>query len=259
MKKLGYIIAGICVLFTCFIIYRIVRANPDTEIPRQQNGEAVNNIPFDMSLYLKKIPGKDADYQFLTAVYLGSCDLSNAAIFREQLNAMDSLTGDERFNRRTLSEVLTTGLAMRDKDRWSVYAPDSLLLLLQRIEPFQYYAAMDARNRVFYHAIYSYWMNFIAGKLTAFSEEKPSRKYDFKFQYLLSRCKEQSFTTSVKVSSWEKFIENLINSNWGHLLNATWNQASGWLKTGMTVFLFIFAYGVFQIFQQTLRHLKPGK
>ena len=248
MRKIVWILLPLVILIVGLIMYKVVSADTTNNIPTHLlHEEEPAMAAFDVAGCLVKTGSADTPYQFQSVLYLDSAHFTRALYIRNDLLRLDSLTHDESFNRKTLSAVLTNELTSRTREQYKVYQPDSLLRLLQWAEQFQYYAAMDPHSRIFYKSVYSYWLNFIADKLITASVEQPSLKYDFKFKYLMTRCREQQYTMGVKVTSLEKFLENIIYSKWGHLLSATWNQTTWLMKFGFLIIAGIFLFGLYSI------------
>ena len=254
MRKITWIITSAVLVVLILLLYNIVSADTTNSIPVQP---ALDEAPaarhFDIKKCVVKTNSADTPYLFHPAMYLDSANISRLQFIMADLQSLDTLTNDPNFNRRTLSGVLTSYLSVRTQ--LESYQPDSLLRLLQWAEQFQYAALIDPKSRIFYNSVYGFWFTFIADKLTSFSNQQPSLKYDFKFKYLVTRCKEQNYTMGIKVTSWEKFVENILYSNWGHLINATWNQTTWFMKIAFLLAGGIFLMGLYNLFKLILNRL----
>jgi hypothetical protein len=118
---------------------------------------------------------------------------------------------------------------------------------MQWAEKFQYYAEVDNQNKILFKVVYDYWLNFISDKLTNYSKENSDIKCEFKFKFLVAKCSERKYNIGVKVTSTEKVIDNLVRSKWGHLFDASWNQATLLQKIILLLFVIIFFYGFYCI------------
>ncbi len=148
-------------------------------------------------------------------------------------------------SQQILATTLTDSLQKRLANVYNKYQPDSLIYLMQWAERFQYYAEIDNKNKILFKVVYDYWMNFISDKLTGFSKETPSLKYAFKFKFLVAKCSERKYNIGLKVTATEKVIDNLVRSKWGHLFDASWNQASLLQKILLSLLVITFLYGIY--------------
>jgi len=235
MKNNCIIVTGVCIITAAIFLANIASADTGDDVPLQQLPAATPY--FNMAACVKKAPA-GSTFVFDYSKYLDSADIKSVSSIKNQLAAMDSITTDKNFNRRTLSIAITRELLHRMTNNNATYQPDSLLAIIQWAEQFEYFAAFDPANHLFYRSIFGFWLDYVAEKLSGFSEHQPALRHNFKFRYLVTRCKEKNYTISIKVTSSEKFIDNLLYSNWGHLVHATWNESTWALKLG---FLAVFA------------------
>ena len=238
MRKISIWIIIILLLPLIFIVWKIVKADTNDNIPQQRkySNKSVNICDWGM---IRDIAQDSLLENFPYDKYLDSSNYWSIQPIKENLSCLDTLfESNISLNRETLSNAFTRKLAPRFNSYLSTYQPDSLLLLIQWAEKFKYYAEIDPDNDLFYESIYGYWMDTISNKLTRYTIEKPSRKYDFKFKYIRTRCVEQRFSPATKITSSEKAFNNFIYSKWGHLINASWNQTSVMQKI-IFVFLII--------------------
>lgn len=253
MKKISTWIIFLLTIILAFIVSLIVRTNTSDDIPQQR--EYDNNSSFNLAKYFSLHPvvqGGLIDH-FPYAAYLDSANFRSIKTISNDLQILDSVNAfDKRENQKTISRLLTTELGLRSTAYFNTYCPDSLLVLIQWAEKFQTYAEQDSDNKLLYHSIYHYWMDSIGHCLQKFLEEKPSRKYDFKFRYLRTRCKEQRISMGTKVTSTEKGINNLIYGKWGHFINASWNQTSLLQKIVFLLIVSFTLYGYSCIIQKHL-------
>jgi hypothetical protein len=245
------IIGTVSSLLLAVLFFKIVNADPSANIPQLEI--VTDASAFDLATHIPNGAGYDVYKQFPYTAYLDSANIRNIRAIKRDLSILDTLTHDPGSNRRTLSHALTEIRGGRLEYKFSEYQPDSLLVLIQWAEQFQYYAQFDQDNDIFYQSIYTYWLGFATNKLAVFSRQDPSLRHDFKFKYLVARCNEKKFSTPVKVSSFEKVLDNILYSNWGHLIHASWNQSSWLLKTGMLLFFLVTAYGFFSLVKRIIR------
>ena len=212
----------------------------------QQNISTIT--PFSLSVHFANNIDSTAQLSqiFPYELYLKSGNYKSIKVIKDDLIQLDSIFPKSQ-NKRILSAVLTNQLSKRLNPYFESYQPDSLLQMLQWAEKFVYYADIDPTNDVFYQSIYQYWLDTISNTLHKFSYEKPSLKYDFKFEYLQTRLKEKGAVPDIKKTSFEKAIDNLIHNKWAHLINASWDQTSLFQKTVFLLLTVITFYGYISI------------
>jgi len=209
-----------------FIIIKITKADTSDKMPQSRIYPLRYNSICDWP-ELATIKTDSLFFEFPYQKYNDSCNFWNVQSVKNDLNCLDSkFSFDSSMNRQVLSEALTSKLEKRVVAYFSGYQPDSLIVIIQWAEKYRNYAELEPQNELFYKSIYDYWMGKVASTVTAYASEIPSRKYNFKFKYLLNRCVEQRYSPGTKVTSGEKAFNNLIYNNWGHLINASWNQTS---------------------------------
>jgi len=255
MKKISTWISILLTIGLVAIVFLIVRADTGDNIPQQRDYGYNSKFKLADHLTSNSIRNRDIDIinNFPYKTYLDSANFHSIRAINNDVQTLDSLNAlDKRENRRVFSRLLTTELSPRNTAYFVTYCPDSLLVLIQWAEKFQNYAELDPDNELLYQSVYHYWMDSIANTLQNFSEEMPSRKYDFKFKYLSTRCKEQRMSIGTKITSAEKGINNLIYGKWGHFINATWNQTSLLQKMLFLLIGSITLYGYFCIIKKHL-------
>jgi hypothetical protein len=257
IKKIAWFTGGFSFLFLLFFLWKIAKADTTAIIPQLSNGQGKKR--FDVSGCIRRADKSALFASFPYKDYLDSESVWDIDAVKHDLLVMDSLNADQGENRKTLSNALTQVLASRERVSLQTWQPDSLLRLIQWSEQFRYYAQYDGNSDLFYQSVYQYWFDLVTGRLSALSRDKPSLKYDFKFKYLVTRCYEQRFATSLKITSYEKAFDNVLYSNWGHLINAGWTQSSTMIKVLLFLFLLLTGYGVFAIVEKIIFALKNSK
>lgn len=254
MKKVTLLLLFLLLAPVLFIYYVVAKADVHDDVIKEKT--ISDKSTFNVCSYLRSnaITADSLYTRFPYELYAGSANIWHVKTLAKDLRGLDSFnTKDAGINRKILSEAWTTGLRTQLTGYYEHYHPDSLLRLLQWAEKFQTYAEIDADNDILYESIYHYWMDIISNKLSDFSNEQPSRLYDYKFSYLRARLVEKRFAPAVKITSKDKFFLNLLTGNWGHLMNASWNQASVSVKCILLIGALIFGCGLYFITQRTYK------
>jgi hypothetical protein len=255
-KTIFNIVGTVTIVFTMVVLVKIAGTDFSDNIPQREVNQELSEFPLKAHLTVDST--KDIFITFPYKLYLDSANLCNINAIRNDLAAMDSVNDNQRSNRITLSHALTKGRAELINKKYTEFQPDSLLILMQWAEQFDYYAQFDADNDVFYRSVYTYWFNFVTSKLEEYSKENPSLKYDFRFKYLANRCKEKKFNAALEVPSTEKVWENLLYNKWGHLWEASWNQSS-WLQKIAVMLILSCTFFGFLSFAKLLFRAKKNK
>lgn len=189
--------------------------------------------------------------------YVNERKKATISIIKWDKNLLDQKYPDNgNENNRILSIAYTDSLFEIEKNSFSTYNPDYLIELLQWTESFRYAALLDAENEILYASIFDFWLNKITSNLVAFSTENHSIKYDFKYKYLEAKCAEYGFTFGTKVSSLEKVIYNIVDSNWMHLFDASWNQTNTLQKLIFLLLLIVTCFGYILIARKVIVFFK---
>jgi hypothetical protein len=245
--KTKYIVSLIFTICIVIIIYFISGVDQSKVIQKKNFDKNTSDFT-DIITITGDIDESDLSRYFPYKIFLE--ERKNASI---HIIRWDKLLLDRKYpnrsneNNRLLSKAYTDSLFENEKSAFSAYNPDYLINLLQWTESFRYAALIDEENEILYASIFDFWLNKITSNLVSYSTENVSIKYDFKYRYLESKCTEYGFTFGTKVSSLEKVIYNIVDSNWMHLFDASWNQSSILQKIIFLLILIItcFGYGLF--------------
>ncbi len=149
----------------------------------------------------------------------------SAAAVKANLLALNKVSPNTRKeNQGLLIQALTTELEVFQASRFEEFNPDSLIILLQWVDEFKAYEDMEKEDKALYGIVYTHWMNFITNQLNKHYEDKPSRKFDFKFKYLLASCQAKRFSSSIGKSKLEKVVQYVLEEKYGYLFNRFWNS-----------------------------------
>lgn len=250
MKKILSIAAAVVLISIVFFTYIAARTNLAEGLPQQVANTGGSNFNIANYLVQKNIAAPNLLQDFPYETYLDSTNTRNIRVIKNDLALLESFSNDVSTSQQIVSEALTTKLEPRLVNYLHPYNPDSLLVLVQWAEKFQHYAEIDPANDILHESIYNYWMDKVSNQLGKFSAEESSRKYDYKFKYLRSRCIEKRFVPAIKVTSEEKAFNNLVYGNYGHLLNASWNQTSILQKAVFVILVLLTLYGYICIIKQ---------
>lgn len=196
--------------------------------------ESVQNIWYRSSSVridslLESTPIDSVKSKLTNAKYFLSRNIHDYTSLSNDLSTLDSLYPGNSLQIRTeIFSVLT--------DSYKAHLSSALdtfnfaeLLNLQNFQIRYYYyeqVAVNPNEKLMLNSINLFWGNYIANKLAEYSRTYQNLKFGFQYRFLESRSKQYDFGVNRKVSSLEKVVINLLSSNWGHLFNSSWNQAS---------------------------------
>jgi len=239
------IIVAITFLVIVVLFFFLSKANNNDYAPVQ--GEAESNCTYNLYSKLTGLNNKNIIAQFPYTDYLEHSNFNNIECLKKDLTDLDSVIKDPMLSQQILATTLTDSLKKKNNNIYNTYQPDSLIRLMQWVERFKYYAEIDKPNQILFNVIHTQWMQFISDKLALFAKENPTLKYEVKFKFLLAKCREAKFAPPIKVTATEKVIDNLVRSQWGHLFDASWNQASLLQKILLSLLVITFLYGIYCI------------
>jgi hypothetical protein len=229
-KNLNYFLILFSVGLLTFMMYYIIKPNNDEMLPKN---EAFTKTPitdtFSFATYLDHFSGDSLQGKFPYQAYLKSNRYQDIYAIRSDLAYLERQYGQNGKNSEYLKVLyisLSDSLLRQFAGKYEKFDADEYIRLLQWAECFKYIALYEPKGEMLYSSVYDYWVNFIAIKLTEFSNLNSNVKYDFKFRLLKAKLMEKGYTFSVKISSFDKFVFNITGNHWGHLIDSTWNQTS---------------------------------
>lgn len=211
----------IILIFIITICIYVISADYSHNVPRERPKIHKKNLFTKKFLY--DIDKNNISKTFPYNKYLDSCDRFDVKSIRNDLSVLYRIDSVNFMDyQKAISIALCDSLANRMKYVLNNYEPDSLILLIRWAEKFSAYADIDQQNSKLYNVIFSYWLNYISNKLSDYYKERPSIKYDFKYRYIVCRCIENQYNSSISNSNFEKVIIYFIQKNWSYLLNKFW-------------------------------------
>jgi len=252
------IITALILIFIITIFIYIINADYSNNVPSERPN--LHKRALSTKKFLFNIDKKNIKQTFPYNKYLDSCDRFDIKSIRNDLSilySMDSVNFMEY--QKAISIALCDSLAYRMKLVLNKYEPDSLIRLIQWVEKFHAYGDIDQQNLNMYEAIYGYWLNLISNKLSDYYKERPSIKYDFKYRYIVCRCIEKQFNSSISNSNFEKVIIYFIEKNWTYLFNKFWNSTSILYKSVVSLIFIFILFPYVYIFICNRKRKKTGK
>ena len=241
MKKAIIVINLFVLLLIVFLSYKLININLDNDIPtiKPEN----NNKNLVLSDYLKT--HDDIEINFPYRKFAESENYLTYKFLKEDIDQIAFKLKDASKTQNIIYAALTDSL-LKIKPSLSVSNVDTLIRTFQWADKFRIFAEVDSVNNTLYLAINDFWMSKISDFLVIIAKENTTIINDFKFRYLLTRCNEVKYNPAIKNSSITKFIQNLLKSNWAHLFNATWDQATKFQLFLLFTFIIIttFSYTV---------------
>lgn len=197
-------------------------------LPQETNEVHLGTI--DLSNELKEIARDSIINKFPAQAYLNSTNYYSVSKIKNDLTYLDSLLKDKYMVREELlGELLTKKLFEKKYPLGLETNLDSINVDLQWIEKFNAYSEVDPmpENKIFYKAIYGYWMKELSLKLIEYGKGNNDAKYNFHYRFLSEKFNEKRFNVGDgKDSTIEKVIKYSLESNWAHLFKSSWDQAS---------------------------------
>ena len=217
------------------IVPKLIR-DKQVMLPAEINNLDKNLI--DLKFNSNQVTKDSLKIIFPYSSYFKSNNYQEAKSIQKDLIFLDSIIKDKYFVRKFMSKVLTDSLNNQIYKINVNSNLDTLNLILQWTEKFKNYGESDPspENQILFKTINSYWSKKISKTLGQYSEINVNAKYNFHFRYLTAKCNEKRFNVSVKVTSIDKLIQNVLENRWAHLFEATWNQSTVFQK----IIIFIF-------------------
>lgn len=210
------------------IILNGILKDETVSLPQEANEVRLGTI--DLSNELKGIAPDSIIQKFPAQSYLNSNKYYSSSEIQRDLIYLDSLIKDKYLVRdEILGPLLTKKLFEKKYPTGNKINLDSINMDLQWSEKFNAYSETDLipENKEFFKAIYKFWMEELSLKLIEYGKENNDIKYNFHYRFLSEKFNEKRFNVGDgKDSIVEKVIKYSLESNWAHLFESSWNQAS---------------------------------
>jgi len=233
MKKISLIFNILTIIILGYFAYKITKANDDNYMPSISKEKLPRN--FDLRNNIKSLDETNIENNFPYVEYVSSKDFLNYTYFKQDLDVIKSITKNDYKAQEILCKALTDTLDKIKHEQFTANL-DSMIYLFQWADKYRVYSDIDTTNAILYSAIHEFWITKISDKLKQLSKDNSTILTNFKFKFLVAKCDEIKYNTPLKISSTTKVVNNLIQKNWAHLFQASWNQASKL----QILFLFLF-------------------
>jgi hypothetical protein len=130
--------------------------------------------------------------------------------------------------REIIEKVFTPSIAEFDSTK--PYSPAGINQLIIRGYNFATAANYFPNESLYLNTLADMHFNNASKQLEFYQRSNTALSNQFSFQYLTQRCLEANVGTNRKESSADKFIKTLLEEDYFHLINTTWNKSSLKLK-----------------------------
>ena len=248
-KTVSYIIYGISLTGLAFLAYLlviIIRTDYSSNIP--QESSCPKKPEFNLSRHLHSWDKSQPLTSFPYLVFLDSVNTCDIDAIQQNLSILDSInSGNSTANQHVIAIALTDSLWSQIDQSLVNYNPDSLIILVQWAERFNHYKDYDLGKAKLYRVVYKFWINIVANQLRTYYDNKPSHKYDFKFNYLTAICQSKNLAPPIGNTDFEKIIHNLINKNFAYLFSKFWHDTGIFYKLIVLMLGSLTVYGYYRI------------
>jgi hypothetical protein len=209
----------------CIILYLALKPNQDDYFAPVE--ETPTNTDVDLSAWLSGMPKDSILSAFPYRRYTSKVEISDINAINRDIQILDTLSGDHYTSLSVFLLAYTDSLLPQLQAKLKEFNADTLSKLLMDIEGYKHFAKLQGANQDFYGAMYQYWMSEISNRLDKYSKEYPDLKYNFRFRYLSSKCKENKYGVAPKVTESEKIVNNIADSKWSYLYQRIWSTTVG--------------------------------
>lgn len=219
-SQFTFLLLGIALLFNSYFIIRVALSTENNDpIQTEINPTAEENISgskdttIDKSYFLKTVGLNNPKGLLYTAneILKRKTSKDTLGVYREIIEA-----------------VFTPTIANFDSTK--PYAPESINQLITNGYNFAYAANYFPQESMYLSSIADMHFNNAAKQLEYYQKSNTALSNQFGFQYLAQRCMEAKVGINRKESSSDKFIKTLLEEDYFHLINTTWNKSSLKLK-----------------------------
>lgn len=253
MNRKKCLIISLLPIFILVVLFTILIIKVDYSDKMPPVNQESRNNSFHIKNHLDGLVANNLKNTFPYKIFLDSIDIYNVDAIKESILEIDPISKDNMLSQQIISIALTDTLFSYYKDKFTIYKPDSLILQLQWVERFKYYADIDKDNESLYQVIDDYWLGKITNKLADYQKKDYWLKYDYKFKFISSCIEEQGYNTPIGFNDFEKVINNAIENKYSYIYDRFCTRTSTFLKTILFIVFLLFStitiYGYYCIYK----------
>ena len=110
------------------------------------------------------------------------------------------------------------------------FKPTRINELINQGDNFKYASTFFMKDSLYLKTIADMYFKNAAQQLEYYQNKNAQLTRNFHYQYLRQRCLEASVLPNKRESSMDKFLNTLLEEDYFHLINTTWNKSSFILK-----------------------------
>jgi len=110
------------------------------------------------------------------------------------------------------------------------FKPTRINELINQGDNFKYASTFFTKDSIYLKTIADMYFKNAARQLEYYQNKNAQLTRNFHYQYLRQRCLEASVLPNKRESSMDKFMNTLLEEDYFHLINTTWNKSSFILK-----------------------------
>ena len=164
MNRKKCLIISLLPIFILVVLFTILIIKVDYSDKMPPVKQESRNNSFHIKNHLDGLVANNLKNTFPYKIFLDSIDIYNVDAIKESILEIDPISKDNMLSQQIISIALTDTLFSYYKDKFTIYKPDSLILQLQWVERFKYYADIDKDNESLYQVIDDYWLGKITNK-----------------------------------------------------------------------------------------------
>ncbi len=130
--------------------------------------------------------------------------------------------------REIIEKVFTPYIAEFDSTK--PYSPSHINQIIIQGYSFANAAKYNTNEALYLNALADMYFNNASKQMEFYQKSNIDLANEFSFKYLTQRCLEANVGINPKESSADKFIKTLLEEDYFHLINTTWNKSSLKLK-----------------------------
>jgi hypothetical protein len=235
------------VLILGFISFKIISIDNSSVIPEEK--QCVQKPYFNLKNHIDSLNTGNLKADFPYEIYLDSANYCDIASIHKHLEILNTLNRDAKENKKILVKALTEKLEEKIGSRFNTYQPDSIILMLNWVNKFQYYKDIDTNNLKLYRMVHRHWYNYFANKLSQYNDSDANLKYEFKFKYLLAMCQSKNYPPDIRNSSITKIIDNVVNNKWAYLFKRFWDGTGFLVKLLLSAAILFTFYSYYCVYK----------
>lgn len=242
MKRFGPYLFIISIIFNCYFIFSVISfsSNENNDFTNQFNSENNNSLINPEDFFENKNKNVIDLKKVRNAKLIFSPQKLNQLINYSLRNTNDSLEVSIYYVKNFLPKILKSEIPL--EYNFEVYNA-----FINAGIRYKEASTFLSTNEIIFNSFHQIIFEDIANKLTINQKNNLSLSNSLDFQILVNKCIENNFFPDLHESSSDKFLKTLLEKDYFHLLNTSYQKSSLGLKLIVLISCALMGFGLISL------------